>query len=93
MNLYEELGVSRDASMEEIKKAFRGRAHETHPDKGGSEEKFKKIVRAKEILLDKYKRKEYDRMIFGRSVAVWVMTSNNDETKTTESVTYTIRWK
>jgi len=58
---YEILGVSEDASQEEIKKAYRKLAHEHHPDKGGDEEKFKKINKAYQVLSDEEKRSKYDR--------------------------------
>ncbi len=64
-NYYEILGVSKDASQEEIKKAYRKKAHKHHPDKGGDEEKFKKINRAYQVLSDKEKRERYDR--FGKA--------------------------
>lgn len=59
---YEILGVSRDASEEEIKKAFRKLAHKYHPDKaGGDEKKFKEINEAYQVLSDKKKREYYDK--------------------------------
>eukprot|EP00638_Chattonella_subsalsa_P005199 CAMPEP_0117754360 /NCGR_PEP_ID=MMETSP0947-20121206/12784_1 /TAXON_ID=44440 /ORGANISM="Chattonella subsalsa, Strain CCMP2191" /LENGTH=414 /DNA_ID=CAMNT_0005573437 /DNA_START=156 /DNA_END=1400 /DNA_ORIENTATION=+ len=57
---YEILGVSKDASESEIKKAFRKLALKNHPDKGGDPEKFKTITRAYEVLSDEEKRKTYD---------------------------------
>jgi molecular chaperone DnaJ len=57
---YEVLGVSKTASPDEIKKAFRRLAVEHHPDRGGSEEKFKEINEAYEVLKDTDKRKRYD---------------------------------
>lgn len=62
---YQILGVSRDASPEEIKKAFYKLAHKYHPDKGGGDEKkFKEINEAYQVLSDKEKRAQYDK--FGR---------------------------
>ena len=59
-NYYQVLGVSENASQEEIKKAFKEKSKITHPDKGGSEEEFKKINNAYSTLSDKNKRNEYD---------------------------------
>lgn len=57
---YEVLGIRKDASADEIKKAFRKAAIEHHPDKGGDESKFKEINEAYEVLKDTDKRKRYD---------------------------------
>ena len=62
-DLYGVLGVAKDATGDAIKKAFRKLAVQFHPDKNpgkGSEEKFKEINRAHEILADKDKRALYD---------------------------------
>lgn len=58
---YEVLGVAKDASADEIKKAFRKAAVKHHPDKeGGDESKFKEINEAYEVLKDQQKRQRYD---------------------------------
>lgn len=58
---YNILGVKKDASQEEIKKAFRKLAHEHHPDKGnGNGDKFKEINEAYQTLGNPQKRKQYD---------------------------------
>lgn len=60
---YSILGVSRSASEEEIKKAFRTLAHKYHPDKkGGDEQKFKEVSEAYAVLSDKKKRAQYDNL-------------------------------
>lgn len=68
MNHYETLGVKKEATKSEIKKAFRELANKHHPDKGGDAEKFKKINEAYSILSDDDKRREYDT---GRSQSSW----------------------
>lgn len=57
---YAILGVGKTASEDEIKKAFRKKAHELHPDKGGDAEAFKKVNEAYQVLSDKQKRAQYD---------------------------------
>jgi molecular chaperone DnaJ len=58
---YEVLGVGKNASADEIKKAFRRLAVQHHPDKeGGDEAKFKEINEAYEVLKDPSKRQRYD---------------------------------
>jgi len=58
---YKILGVEKNATQDEIKKAFYKLAHEHHPDKkGGNEEKFKEINEAYQVLSDKNKRAQYD---------------------------------
>ena len=59
-NYYEILGIDKSASAEEIKKAFRKKAIDHHPDKGGDEDKFKEIAEAYEILSDPQKKSNYD---------------------------------
>lgn len=63
-NLYEILGVSENASADELKKAYRALALKYHPDRNPgdtvAEEKFKNITAAYEILGDEKKRQEYD---------------------------------
>jgi DnaJ-class molecular chaperone len=59
-NLYEVLGVATNASADDIKKSYRKLAMEHHPDRGGDEEKFKKITEAYSVLSDDQQRREYD---------------------------------
>lgn len=60
MSHYETLGISKNSTQDEIKKAYRKLAMKEHPDKGGDAEKFKKINEAYEVLSDEQKRSEYD---------------------------------
>lgn len=60
MNPYEILGVEKSASKDDIKRAFRKKAHQHHPDKGGDPEKFKEINAAYQILNDDQKRQQFD---------------------------------
>jgi len=65
---YKTLGISKDATQEEIKKSYRQLAKKYHPDlnkDSGAEEKFKEINEAFEVLGDAEKRKKYDN--FGSS--------------------------
>lgn len=60
-NYYDILGVSKSASADEIKRAYRKKAHEYHPDKGsGNEEKFKEVNEAYQVLSDTSKKQQYD---------------------------------
>ena len=59
-NFYKILGVQENATQDEIKKAYRKLAVEHHPDKGGSEDEFKKISEAYDTLGDENKRRQYD---------------------------------
>ncbi len=70
-NYYEILGVSKDATNEEIKKSFRRLARKYHPDVNpgneDAEEKFKDINEAYDTLSDESKRLEFDQRFFGKS--------------------------
>lgn len=65
MTYYDTLGVSKTATQDEIKKAYRKLAMKHHPDKGGDEHKFKEISVAYDTLSDPQKRAEYDQMQMG----------------------------
>lgn len=59
--MYDVLGLTRGATADDIKKAYRKLAREHHPDKGGDPEKFKKVQEAYEVLSDPEKRQNFDR--------------------------------
>jgi hypothetical protein len=69
MDLYETLGVKKDATKAQIKKAYRKKANVHHPDKGGDPENFKALVLAYNILFDDDKRKRYDEGETAESIA------------------------
>lgn len=61
-DFYKTLEIEKNASKEDVKKAFRKMAHKYHPDKkGGDEAKFKEVNEAYQVLSDDNKRAEYDR--------------------------------
>ena len=63
-NYYDILGISQNATQEEIKKSFRNLALKYHPDKNKnseeSKQKFMKIIEAYEVLSDEHSRRDYD---------------------------------
>lgn len=87
---YEVLGVSRNATDDEIKKAFRKLAMQYHPDVNKSpdaEEKFKEINQAYSVLIDKDKRSLYDQFGHGAVDGTWEVDENsaNSTTNSTNS--------
>src|ERR671929_272780 len=64
-NLYDALGVAKNASADEIKRAYRKLARQYHPDANpgdaSAEERFKEVQAAYDVLSDPEKRKQYDR--------------------------------
>jgi len=59
-NLYDTLGVDKNSSADEIKKAYRKKAGENHPDKGGDNSKMAEITKAYSVLGNQKKRDRYD---------------------------------
>jgi len=60
MDHYQTLGIARNATTDDIKKAYRRLAGIHHPDKGGDTAEFQKVQQAYEILSDPQKKQEYD---------------------------------
>ena len=60
MTHYDTLGVSENASLDDIKKAYRRLANQHHPDKGGDTNKFQQIQAAYDAISDEQKRSQYD---------------------------------
>ena len=60
MDYYSILGVNKNASENELRKAYKKKSMQHHPDRGGDEEEFKKINEAYSTLKDPAKRQEYD---------------------------------
>lgn len=60
MSLYETLGVPKDASQSDIKKAYRKKASQNHPDKGGDHTTFVAVQTAYDVLGDEERRARYD---------------------------------
>lgn len=60
-DLYGVLGLRQDAAAEDIKRAYRQKAREHHPDAGGDAERFKEVSHAYEVLSDPERRARYDR--------------------------------
>jgi len=60
MNLYELLGIGKRATPAEVKRAYRAKARETHPDRGGDNNAFAEVNHAYQVLRDDRKRKVYD---------------------------------
>lgn len=59
-SLYDVLGIVKEATTEEIRKMFRARAKETHPDAGGDPEEFHRVATAVAVLSDPLRRARYD---------------------------------
>lgn len=60
MSLYKILGVKKGASRDEIRAAYRNKAKESHPDKGGDDKKFMEFAKAYKILVNSDSRDRYD---------------------------------
>jgi len=68
-NFYEVLGVSKDASEDDIKKKYRSLSMKHHPDRGGNKETFQNINAAYQILGDPMKKRNYDMQMSGNPIS------------------------
>jgi len=66
-NLYEELGLKKNATKSEIKSSYRSLVKQHHPDAGGKKERFLAIQNAWETLNDPIKKEQYDRSLISSS--------------------------
>jgi DnaJ family protein A protein 2 len=83
---YELLGINRNATIDEIRKAYRTKAKKCHPDKGGSPEDFKHINSAYNVLVDQNQRSLYDAKTMYvydmfENLPSWVHAHDNDHQK------------
>jgi len=78
-NLYEELGLNKDATKREIKSSYRSLVKQHHPDAGGEKERFIAIQKAWETLNDPIKKEQYDRNFFSSSSSFDSLNKNWEE--------------
>ena len=78
-NLYEELGLKKNATKSEIKSSYRSLVKKHHPDAGGEKERFLAIQNAWETLNDPIKKTEYDRKNFSSSRSYDSLKNNWEE--------------
>ena len=75
-NLYEELGLRKNATKSEIKSSYRSLVKQHHPDTGGKKERFLAIQNAWEILNDPIKKNQYDSSLFSSSSSLDSLNKN-----------------
>ena len=78
-NLYEELGLKKNAPRSEIKSSYRSLVKQHHPDAGGDKERFLAIQNAWEVLNDPVKKEQYDRSLFFSSSSFDSLNENWEE--------------
>jgi molecular chaperone DnaJ len=78
-NLYEELGLKKNATKSEIKSSYRSLVKKHHPDAGGEKERFLAIQNAWETLNDPIKKEQYDRNFFSSNSSSDSLNNNWEE--------------
>lgn len=82
-NYYQLLDIGNDASLDDIKKAYRLYAKKFHPDKHHGdkffEERFKEVQEAYDVLSNKNKREAYDEKLFGKQADLYQSPENNEK--------------
>ena len=78
-NFYDELGIEKNATKNEIKSSYRSLVKQHHPDKGGQKERFLAIQNAWETLNDPIKKEKYDREIFSSTTLLDSLNENWEE--------------
>ena len=78
-NLYEELGLKKNATKSEIKSSYRSLVKQHHPDAGGEKERFLAIQNAWETLNDPIKKEKYDRKFFSFNTSSNSLNESNDK--------------
>ena len=78
-NLYEELGLKKNATRSEIKSSYRSLVKQHHPDKGGEKERFLAIQNAWETLNDPIKKEQYDRSLISSTSSFDSLNENWEE--------------
>ncbi|KGF98897.1 putative heat shock protein DnaJ [Prochlorococcus marinus str. MIT 9302] len=78
-NFYEELGLEKNATKNEIKSSYRSLVKQHHPDAGGEKERFLAIQNAWETLNDPVKKEKYDKKIFSSSTSFDSLNGNWEE--------------
>jgi len=90
-NLYEELGLKKNATKGEIKSSYRSLVKQHHPDAGGEKERFLAIQNAWEILNDPIKKEQYDRNFFSSSSSFDSLNENWEEKFNSKKYTSSIK--
>ena len=92
-NLYEELGLKKNATRSEIKSSYRSLVKQHHPDAGGEKERFIAIQNAWETLNDPIKKEQYDRNFFSSSSSFDSLNDNWEEKFNTQKYNSSIKDK